>query len=31
MNTRPITLMTSTRAPLRASTIAMPRPGVPGG
>ena len=31
MKTRPITLMTSTRAPFFASTIAMPRPGVPGG
>ena len=31
MNTRPMTLTTSTRAPLRVSTRAAPRPGVPGG
>ena len=31
MKIRPIALTTSTRAPLRASISAAPRPGVPGG
>ena len=31
MNTRPMALMTSTRAPFRAMNRPAPRPGVPGG